>query len=91
MACAIAEALSDEDVRAKLSGNVALIAAPAEESVDVDWRLALREQGQIEFLDGKQELITQGVFDDIAAALLCTGSRARKHGHSPLVPRRMGT
>ena len=31
-ACAIAEALSDEDVHAKLSGNVALIAAPAEES-----------------------------------------------------------
>lgn len=74
MTCAIAEALSDEDLRAELSGNVALIAAPAEESVEVDWRLGLREQQKIEFLGGKQELIKHGVFDDIAAALLVHGS-----------------
>jgi len=74
MVCAIAEALADEDLRAGLVGNVALIAAPAEESVEVDWRLTLREQGKIEFLGGKQELIKEGVFDDVAAALLVHGS-----------------
>jgi amidohydrolase len=74
MVCAIAEALSDPDVRAGLTGTVALIATPAEESVEVDWRLALREQGKIEFLGGKQELIKEGVFDDVAAALMVHGS-----------------
>lgn len=57
-----------------LSGRVVFMACPAEESVDIDWRLGLRERGEIEFLGGKQELIRIGAFDDIDAAILTHNS-----------------
>lgn len=45
------------------------IAAPAEEYVEIDKRLKLKEEGQIVYLSGKQEMIRLGIFDDIDVAL----------------------
>lgn len=53
-----------------LSGSICLIAAPAEEYVEVGWRSALREQRIISYLGGKQELIHQGMFDDVDMAIM---------------------
>ncbi|MBE3555921.1 MAG: M20/M25/M40 family metallo-hydrolase [Firmicutes bacterium] len=52
-----------------LHGRVRLIGAPAEEFIQLDERLALRESGAIHFLSGKQELIHLGIFDEVQAVL----------------------
>ena len=53
-----------------LWGSVVAIAVPAEEFIDVQDRLALRDSGAIEFLGGKQEFLKLGVLDDVDMAML---------------------
>lgn len=60
----------------ELDGEVVLFAVPAEEYIEVEWRLGLREEGKVEFLVGKAELIRQGEFDDVDMALI-THTNAR--------------
>lgn len=67
---AVGRSLLESGVINELSGNVVLIAVPAEEYVEIEHRLKLREEGKIEFLGGKQELIRLGVFDDIDLAMM---------------------
>ena len=59
------------EVLAQLSGEVVPFAVPAEEFIEVERRLRLREEGKIEFLGGKQELIRLGEFDDVDMAMMC--------------------
>lgn len=54
----------------EMDGGVALFAVPAEELVELDKRLALRDAGEIEFPVGKAELLRTGEFDDIDLAML---------------------
>lgn len=49
----------------ELGGNVSFIATPAEEFIDFEYREELRKLGKIHYFSGKQNLITQGVFDDV--------------------------
>jgi len=53
-----------------LAGSVAFMAVPAEEFIELDYRLHLRKQGRIEFLGGKQELVRLGAFDDVDIAMI---------------------
>jgi len=53
-----------------LDGDVAVMAVPAEEPVEIEFRQKLREQGKIRFLGGKQELIALGEFDDVDMAMM---------------------
>lgn len=59
------------DVLENLSGRIVPMAVPAEEFIEVERRIRLREQGHIEFMGGKQEFIKLGVFDDIDIAMIC--------------------
>lgn len=61
----VAMGLIDANVMPELAGDVVLMAVPAEEPVEIEWRQRLREQGKIRFLGGKQELIALGELDDI--------------------------
>ncbi len=61
----VAYALTDTDILEDLDGDVALIAVPAEEFVELGYRKTLIEEGKIHFMSGKQEFIRLGVFDDI--------------------------
>ncbi len=54
-----------QSVMRHLDGDVVLFAVPAEECIQVEERLALKNAGEIEFLVGKPELIRLGEFDDI--------------------------
>jgi amidohydrolase len=54
----------------QLAGTVVFLAVPAEEYVDLTWRRHLRDQGEIEFIGGKAELIRLGVFDDVDMAMM---------------------
>lgn len=53
-----------------LDGSVCLIAAPAEEYIEIGWRNNLRQTGKLYYLGGKQQLIFEGAFDDIDLAIM---------------------
>ena len=54
-----------------LAGRVALVAVPAEEYIEIEYRNGLRKQNRLEFLIGKPEFIRLGAFDDVDMAMLC--------------------
>ena len=53
-----------------LSGQVKFLGCPAEEYLEIEYRLGLMAEGKISFLGGKQELIKLGYFDDVDAAMM---------------------
>lgn len=63
--------LTTPEVLGQLSGEIVPFAVPAEEFIEVEHRLRLREEGRLEFLGGKQELIRLGAFDDVDIAMMC--------------------
>ncbi len=63
-------ALVESGVLPELSGRVALLAVPAEEYVEIEYRAELRRQGKIELLGGKSELVRLGEFDEIDMAMM---------------------
>lgn len=61
----------------ELSGAVALMALPAEEFIDVEYRWNLHREGKLDLMAGKQEFIRLGAFDDVDMAMMVhTSSRA---------------
>ncbi len=69
-----AAGLSADGVAEQLSGNVVFFAVPAEEYVEINYRLGLVKQGKTSFLTGKQELIELGLFDDVDMAVMIHSS-----------------
>ena len=67
---AAAMGLQADGVLDNLAGRVAVIAAPAEEYIEIEFRDALRAQGKLEFLGGKTELIAKGALDDVDMAMM---------------------
>lgn len=57
----------------ELDFNICFVFVPAEEYLDLDYRKALRDAGEIKYLGGKPEAMSLGVFDDIDFAV-CTHS-----------------
>ena len=75
MTLGVGMALLDAGALAELSGRLALFAVPAEEYVEIEYRLGLRTEGRLEFLVGKAELVRLGEFDDVDLAMMIhTGS-----------------
>ena len=66
-----ATALRLPEVLNALGGRVVLMAVPAEEYIEIEYRDGLRRQGKIEFLGGKPEFIRLGEFDDVHIAMMC--------------------
>lgn len=58
-------ALSDEEIKDKLDGQVVFFAVPAEEYGEIEFKNKLAEEGKIRYGGGKCELIRVGAFDDI--------------------------
>ena len=61
----VAYALADRRIADELSGDVALMAVPAEEFIEMAYRGQLRREGKIRMFGGKQEFIYRGLMDDI--------------------------
>lgn len=61
----VAYALKDTGIMEELSGDIVLMAVPAEEYVEIGYRKGLRDAGKVHFLGGKQEFVRLGVMDDI--------------------------
>jgi len=70
IAMMLGAALALKEVADELSGSVALMAVPAEEYVELEERLKFRQQGQLEFLGGKAEMVRLGAFDDVDIAMM---------------------
>ena len=64
----------------ELSGRVALIAVPAEEYIEIEFRDELRREGKIEFLGGKPEFIRLGALDDVDLAMMTHTSANPEEG-----------
>lgn len=58
-------AIKEAGLMDDLSGDIALMAVPSEEFVELEYRNRLREEGKISFLGGKQEFVKLGVMDDV--------------------------
>ena len=58
------------EVKDALTGNVALIAVPAEEFIEVEYRWNLHQEGKLGMMAGKQEFIRLGAFDDVDMAVM---------------------
>lgn len=65
-----------------LSGRVFFLGTPAEEFIEIEERLRMREQGKIRYLGGKQELVRLGYLKDKHMCVLV-------HAHSGLSQRKM--
>ena len=59
----------DSGAAQDLAGDVVFFAVPAEEYVEVEYRLGLVKEGELSYLGGKPELIHGGHFDDIDMAV----------------------
>ncbi len=80
MMLAVGIGLHAAGVMSELGGNVALLAVPAEEYIEIGYRDELRRQGQLEFLGGKPEFIRLGAMDDVDMAMMTHTSSQTEHG-----------
>ncbi len=62
--------LVDTDAIDNLCGSIVIFAVPAEEYVEVEYRLSLLRDGKLNFLGGKPELIQKGHLDDVDLAAM---------------------
>jgi amidohydrolase len=67
---AVAAGFAQSGVMDELDGDLVLMATPAEEYVELEYRHHLQTAGDIGFFGGKQELIRVGAFDDVDMAMM---------------------
>ncbi len=73
MAAMIGAGFGLEVVKEYLGGEIIMVAVPAEEYIEIDYRNRLREEGKLEFFGGKQEFLRLGAMEDVD---LCVGSHS---------------
>ena len=73
----LAAALKEPGVLDGLCGKIRLIAVPAEELIEVEYRQQLREKGIIRYMGGKPEFMYRGLMDGVDMAFMIhTGGAA---------------
>ena len=66
----LAAALKEKGATDGLSGKIKLCVVPAEEGIDIEYRMGLIKQGVLTFPSGKKEFIARGYFDDVDLAFM---------------------
>lgn len=69
----------------QLGGSVDFMAVPAEEFAELEYRLGLKEEGKLQFLGGKQELIARGYFDQVDMGMMVHSLAMGKMGKEVLI------
>ncbi len=77
MLVGVALGLKEASTLPSLSGKVALMAVPAEEYIEIEYRDGLRREGKLSYLGGKPELIKLGHFDDVDMAIMTHTGKER--------------
>ncbi|MGB6127878.1 MAG: amidohydrolase [Psychrilyobacter sp.] len=62
--------LKESGILSDLVGKIDILATPAEEFIELEYRENLRKEGKITYFGGKQELIKKGYFDDVDIAMM---------------------
>lgn len=66
----IAAALKEPNILDKFCGRIRLVAVPAEEMIEFEYRNDLIKQGKIKYLGGKGEFMWRGYFDGVDLAFM---------------------
>lgn len=66
----IAAALKEDGATDGLSGRIRLCAVPAEELLEVEYRMGLMKKGVIRYVGGKSEFLSRGLFDGVDLAFM---------------------
>ena len=66
----LAAALKEPGALDGLSGKIRLVAVPAEELIEVEYRQQLRQAGKIHYFGGKQEFLYRGLLDGVDMAFM---------------------
>lgn len=66
----LAAALKEPGALSALCGKILLVAVPAEELIEVEYRQSLREQGIIRYFGGKPEFMHRGLLDGVDMAFM---------------------
>lgn len=78
----IALALKEPGALDGLCGSIRLMAVPAEELIETDYRDDLRKQGIIHYLGGKVEFMYRGFMDDVDISFMIhTSARTEQTAH----------
>ena len=77
--------LVDTGAMEDLSGNIVIFAVPAEEYVEIEYRLGLLREGKLSFLGGKPELIQKGHFDDVDLAAMIHTHRSAEQKKASVI------
>ena len=77
MLVGVALGLKEAGALPSLSGKVALMAVPAEEYIEIEYRDGLRREGKLSYLGGKPELIKLGHFDNVDMAIMTHTGKER--------------
>ena len=80
----VATALADTDIMNDLSGDIVVMAVPAEEYVELEYRKQIIDEGKISLLGGKQEFIKLGVMDDIDIMIMQHTQATEGETHSDI-------
>ena len=66
----IAAALKEEGMLDDLSGRIRLCVVPAEELLEIEYRMSLMQAGKIKYFGGKPEFLHRGYFDGVDVAFM---------------------
>lgn len=66
----LAAALKEEGALDGMCGKIRLVAVPAEELIEVEYRKSLRQQGIIKYFGGKPEFMWRGLLDGVDMAFM---------------------
>ena len=73
-------ALANTETMKHLDGDVELMAVPAEEYVEIEYRKQLMDEGKIRFIGGKQEFVYLGELDDVDMVIMEHNDSGRAEG-----------
>ncbi len=76
----LAAALKEPGALDGMSGKIRLIAVPAEELIEIEYRQKLYDEGIIRYFGGKQEFIYRGLLDGADMAIMIHNSTAWPKG-----------
>ena len=76
---ALAAALKEPGALEGLSGKIRLMAVPAEELIEVEFREQLRRDGVIAYYGGKTEFMRLGILDGVDIAMMCHSTAGAAH------------
>jgi len=75
----IAAALKEPGMLEGLSGKILLVAVPAEELIEIEYRVEERKKGRIKYFGGKPEFMWRGLLDGVDLSFMVHTTAAGEH------------